>query len=565
MRPWLMGLGAWLTACASAWAQASNAPRPGNDGAEARATPRIVWQKEVTLPGGVDLGQHLATVLEVRSSAGAPLLAAGFVNGGQTSAINDHRALSFFVDASLTRRDEPARGDPLPALTMLPGRPFGATNLFNLLTHRGDLLAYLRSGGGPIRRWSDLQGAWLEVPSLLSRLAQLDPIVSLQVVGDDLLGVFPSAVVHGSQRIDLQALGNVEDIRFEAALYAHGRLFISALDIDERRARVAVLFDCHWTPHLDRLTHCRRQEFEDDKATTRRGHVALGMHPLADGQLLIYGLSGFLYLYRGGQLRPLVEIDPARSWQVYSSVERHGRLYLGQYPSGNLVQLSLAEHLSDYRSEIGWPDAVREQSLLQPPIQPEGPVRRDEAQSLMLVGDSLLVGMWPWGEVFRGRPGRPWARLIGSLTGQAPTADGLHPFEADFLNNCLGMRVFQIVPWRGGVAFQTTVKNEDPECTATLARASPTIIERYGRVHYLDVPGFLSCHLPWSEQPRRLRFVLRDDDAMAVESEGRTLCARRVPVGALLQALRRPNVQTWVLPALGLYGRRTPARALDSR
>jgi hypothetical protein len=121
------------------------------------------------------------------------------------------------------------------------------------------------------------------------------------------------------------------------------------------------------------------------------------------------------------------------------------------------------------------------------------------------------------------------------------------------------------VPWRGGVAFQTTVKNEDPECTKTLTRAGPAVMEGYGRVHYLDVPGYLSCHLPWSERPRRLRFVLRDDDSMSVENDGGTLCARSAPVGALLQALRRPNVQTWVLPALGLYGRRTPARALDAR
>ena len=103
----LLGLGTWMMAGMLTWSQAQAQAQAtlgsSRDAIEARPESRIVWQKEVTLPGGIDRGQHLATVLEVRSAAGVPLLAAGFVNGGQTSAINDHRSINFFINTGQTR------------------------------------------------------------------------------------------------------------------------------------------------------------------------------------------------------------------------------------------------------------------------------------------------------------------------------------------------------------------------------------------------------------------------------------------------------------------------------
>ena len=147
--------------------------------------------------------------------------------------------------------------------------------------------------------------------------------------------------------------------------------------------------------------------------------------------------------------------------------------------------------------------------------------------------------------------------LTESLTGLQPSDDFKHPYEEIIRSNCLGMRIFQIMPWRGGIVFQTTVKNQDPECAAVYHRAPAGSLDSYGQVYYRDIPGFLACAIPWTSKPRKLSFQVTADQTMSVYSDGVMVCSRAIDSEKAKRALTNSSNKVWVRPAMGLYGRRT--------
>lgn len=551
-----------LVACGLGAASPTRAATEGA-GAPAKRAAEVLWRSEVTLPGGPDLGQHLGTLLEVRAGDGELLMAAGFASGGQTGGINNNRSLNVAVSATPSRAG--AAGGPSSGQQALPQafpeRPFGATQLFLLTVYQGELLARLRGASGPIKRLDPLTGRWQTLKSVLSREAEADgPVLAIQVIQDKLLGVLPTKLIYDDVLLDLRDIDPEGELSFEVGRFTNGRLYLGAIRRSRLSAREPLLLICDWRPGQQAIRHCESLPLRDvaDRPDAGARNPPVGLHPLADGQTLAYGLDGYLYAVRRQALRPLVQIRRSRSWQIYSSIERYDSVLMGQYPSGNLVSLNLAKHLSDWRNPDEWPDELLPELLIDPPVAAESGVRRDEAQSLMAFGDTLLVGMWPWGELFAGRPGQPWQRVVPSLTGLQPTEDGRHPYEAEVGTNCLGMRIFQVLPWRGGAVFQTTVKNEDPECRPTLAGADPVKMAPYGQVYYLDMPGSLSCTWRWPvSKPTRLAFSITSDNRLEVHQDGELLCARGVDAAALVAALKRPGVKRWTMPAVGLYGRRS--------
>lgn len=535
-------LGLLVLAHFAAWGQ-------GNGPHTVRKSPEPIWQQEVVLPDREDLGQYLGTLFEVKSASGRLLAAAGFVGGSQTSAINDHRSLNFYIAPS-----EPV----VQAQTWrFPGRPYRAGSLFRLMTDRNRLFAYPLGFLGPFREFNIDSGNWSDVDSAASNLARSMRVVSLQAAGSHLLAIYQRRIVFGDSNIGLDAVDLNEDELIESGAYFNGRVLLSIIGGFSANRPHASLADCAWNPARNQLTDCKRIQFADDHPDPGRQHVVLGFHLLADGRVLLYGLNGFLYEYGREALRPLVKIVLDRSWQVYSSIERYDKVLLGQYPSGNLVSLKLGEQLPSSASMQPWSDSQLESVLMRPPIQSEVSIRRDEAQSAMTIGPLLAVGMWPWGEVFEGIPGGRWNVVLPTPVSDKKQSGGGHPFETLTGSNCMGMRVFQIMLWKGGYVFQRTVKNEIDSCSKVIASVPEAELDPYGRVYYREVPGLLTCSLPWTGKARRLRFTLESDATMRVSLNGNPLCSRAFDGAKPNRELARSTVTKWILPAVGVYGRRT--------
>ena len=76
------------------------------------------------------------------------------------------------------------------------------------------------------------------------------------------------------------------------------------------------------------------------------------------------------------------------SWQPYTMLKTAGdRVIVGQYPAGGIFEYNAANRSLDYME----PNVGVEPGALQH-------VR--EAQTLMVYGDELFVGVWPWGALW---------------------------------------------------------------------------------------------------------------------------------------------------------------------
>ena len=107
------------------------------------------------------------------------------------------------------------------------------------------------------------------------------------------------------------------------------------------------------------------------------------------------------------------------SYQLYSTMAFHDRLLMGQYPTGRVFEYD-REKITDLE---GWPPKLQGVS---------GSAR--EAQTTVIYGDDVFVGVWPWGELWRYSPdSKSWAftgRMSSPCKAVAVTADcWLHYLE----------------------------------------------------------------------------------------------------------------------------------------
>ena len=503
----------------------------------------LKWSYQANLTLGVDNGRALGTLFELVTKDGDLLAAAGFANGMQTTASNDGRMINFFVGGN---------GDPesrFPALPAALARPFGPTELFSMTTYRGQLLAYRYHRPGVVRTWDEARQAWVAFTHRATDDSSQRSIRNIQTVDNRLLVIYDDAIRYGNRVVSLEPLALPDLAIISMGLFAAGHMSLSVVDKDhlgELRAGVAV---CSWSPDDAVLKGCRLNVHPTGPTGTTLERLPSGLHVTSAGALLTYGLQGDVFALEGGTWTAVREGLPSESWQAYSSLDAAADVVLGHYPSANLFSIG--------RNNRGREWSIAEQ---QPGVVPPNGVRRDELQSVMHFGGELLAGVWPWGEIFRGRRDGDWNKFIEAFSRAGGEPDHRHPFESVVGNNCLGQRVFQILPWRNGFVFSTTLKNEDDECAKASAALTPAQLDEYGRVYYVERTNALACPFVWFGRASRLNFGLTDDNRLFVSQDGRQLCSATLSSDAMATRLQRSDNRLAVdalavlSKASGLYG-----------
>ena len=265
--------------------------------------------------------------------------------------------------------------------------------------------------------------------------------------------------------------------------------------------------------------------------TATMDELLFGMHAMPQGAVVAYGLNGELLSWDGSRWDALRTVHTGESWQVYATAEVDGQVLMGHYPTGGVLSLR---------------DDGSAGLLLQvatPSVSGDPAVRRDEVQSLVPFGGEVLAGVWPWGEIYRGHPQRGWSRFIEAFdhTGRQP--DIGHPHDDLGVSNCLGQRVFQVLPWRYGFVYSTTMKNNNAECAGAFDRLPEAARSEYGRVVVVERSNALSCGVVWTGQASSLTFGVTDDWRMVVLQDGRELCSTPLTNPNLVQQLRDLEVQ----------------------
>jgi hypothetical protein len=298
------------------------------------------------------------------------------------------------------------------------------------------------------------------------------------------------------------------------------------------------LYACPWTPGQPRIDLAR--------AKTLRLPV-VGETTFAWGQLgrqIVTGSNiGGFYIFENNRWRMILEPDINVSYQLYSSLGLGDRLLMGQYPTGRVFAFD-GKKISDQK---GWPPVPKGVS---------GSAR--EAQTTAIHGGDLMVGVWPWAELWRYNPDRrQWHFAQRMFKHPAPSAKITHPYDVENRGNTpgnlWGQRVTSLVSSGSSLFIATSAKAPFKWDAKKYPFLSPDKWKSYGNVYRLTLPGHLAAPTAWTAGPTTLEFVIKKNE-MSIRQDGKLLATTQLagPLSRQLGELKPLKKIQW---GTGIYGR----------
>lgn len=484
----------------------------------------------VTIDRGRDLGQNFGSLFEVATDDGALVIGAGFQNLYNTRLRGDRHQIEFFI----RRTDSERRFD----VSALP-RP---NNLCGTYLYGRD--GVVRSTFGGVRAWDPPQNSWREEPSLGGTEESMR-------VGDGLLEFGDSKVRYNDRVI----LSPPDRGSYQLFFYANGHLCFYHVNRGEGDYRpykrdaegFSKLYACPW--------------IASDEAVDLAKAVVLTL-PMVGETTFAWGQSGNqvftgsnlggFYIFEDGAWRMLLEPKLGVSYQLYSTMTYYDRIVMGQYPAGRLFGYD-GKEIADI---AGWPPQPKDVS---------GSAR--EAQTTVIYGGEMFVGVWPWGELWRYSPDAKTWTLQRRMFDHPKTSDKItHPYDEENrgnpVSNLWGQRVTSLVTSDNHLYVSTSAKfpcDWEPERYPFLASDK---WKSYGTVYRVTAPGHLSAATKWTVGSTTLEFVVRGG-GMTIRQDRQELAFTKIwnPVDASLNKALKLKAATW---GDGIYGKFNGAK-LDGK
>lgn len=445
---------------------------------------------------GRDVGQTLGTLFEAKTLDGRFTIGAGFCDVWNTRFRNDRGVVQFFVRPTSGEREFTTERLPRPR------DEYGAY----MYDFRGELIAGFDHATRKISAWDEITGSWQRRETVAPARMRL---------GDGVLAFGNNRVWYNGELI----LDAPERGSRGIFYYANGYLCFYHIfrgetegyqpwESDEKGFSKVVA--CPWSPQDGGPVDLSRAVV---MTLPYVGETTFAWGQF-DGSVLTVSNVGGIYRFDGSTWHTLREPELGASYQVYTMIPFYDRLMLGQYPSGELWAF---DGESVTRME-GWP----------PRLEGTAGYSR-EAQSALIWGGDLLVGVWPWAELWRYSPdsGR-WYSMGRMFTGPEVHADPGHPWEAecrerDLVLNQWGQRLTSLVPFRDTLMASTSAKwpispDERPDFIPE------DILEQYGSVLSIRMPGCLSAPIHWTLAPTEFEFIVTAD-RMIIRQNGLELAA----------------------------------------
>lgn len=466
---------------------------------------------------GKDLGQSFGSLFELQSADGRVTIGAGFENLYNTYVRADRHTVQLFVRA--------ADVEPELESTPLP-RPTDVCGAY-LVSRDGRL----QSITGGIKVWDPVANSWSTDATAREGMR----------IGDGLMEWSSSTVRYKGRTI----LSPPKQGSYALFFYANGHLCFFHIDRQDRPYRpwtsdadgFSKLYACPWTPAEDHVAL--------DKAIVYTLPI-VGETTFAWGQFGSQVLTGSnvggFYVFEQDRWRKLLDPNLKVSYQLYSSMSFDDRLLMGQYPTGRIFSYD-GQTIVD---QANWP-----------PVLPGVVGSSREAQTTVIYGGYLYVGVWPWGELWRYSPDqKTWTFVRRMFDHPDISASVTHPYDVENkgnpVSNQWGQRVTSLVTVGSSLYVSTSAKDPCvwmPDKNPFLA---PDKWKSYGAVYQLNAPGHLSAPVMWTDKPTRLTFSISSTELM-ISQDGRTL-AKAALTGAL--SSRISAVKEWrpVGYGCGIYG-----------
>ena len=493
-----------------------------NKAARAQTQPVPATTKiTVTIDRGRDIGQSFGSLFEATSEDGSIVLGAGFQNAYNTRYRADRHAIQFFV--------RPASGKRELVTEELP-RPNDLCGAY-LFGRDGDV--YSTYGG--LKTWNPQSQTWREATGVGSTHE------SMRVGNGDL--TFGSSTVTFNARTILEP---PDKGSYQLFFYVNGHLCFYHVNRSDRPYRLykndedgfSRLYACPWTP---------KQASVDLSAAVTLRLPVVGETTFAWGQLgkqIVTGSNiGGFYVFADGAWRMLLEPKLGVSYQLYSTLAFHDRLLMGQYPTGRIFEYD-GEKITDLK---GWPPVLRGVS---------GSAR--EAQTTVIYGGDLFVGVWPWGELWHYNPdSRQWTFMRRMFHHPGLSDQIVHPYDVENRGNPVGnqwgQRVTSLIPTGPDLFVATSAKWPCEWNAEKFPFLAPDKWKSYGSVYRTTMPGHLGAVTQWTDGPTTIEFTIRGSE-ITIAQDGKQLAATTLtgPLAEHVSAMSQFSNIKW---GDGIYGR----------
>ncbi len=467
---------------------------------------------------GEDTGQSFGSLFEARDKQNRVVAGAGFLDVYNTRFRSARHTLQFFV--------RPANDANRYSTKRLP-HPDLDCGIY-LLDLDQKTQAWSRVRNNTVRLWNPDAQKWTDAP--IPKTGRMGSGDGMMRLGDGLL-TFTANSVTFNDRVILNppSMG-----RYYNFYYAQGRLFFYHTHGADQGGFTKI-YSCPWTTDSP-------GPIDLSQATVMQAKY-VGATPFAWGQfrdeVLTVSNFGGVYAFRNSKWKTIAEARKGVSFQVYSMLNYHDRLLLAQYPTGELFEY----RGEDLKHLKGWP-----------PKLPGVSSSAREAQTMTIYRGDLIVGVWPWAEVWRYNLDEDRWHSMGRLfTHPELTDKQTHPYEAEakkfkLVTNHWGQRVTGMVPIDNVLMLSTSSKGTY-EWFDKYDFLSETQRREYGSVIQLQMPGNLAAQMKWKNRAIKLEFVV-EENRILIRQDGETIAQTEFQIGNL-QSLQQPTV-SW---GQGVYGK----------
>lgn len=480
----------------------------------------------VTLDRGTDIGQAFGSLFEAKTADGSLVMGAGFQNAYNTRYRADRHAIQFFIRPTDGRRELAVEELPRPNDELVGSYIYSQGG-------------HIYSTYGGLKRWNADRHRWDSVRGGEGTSSR--GTGETMRVGNGVLAFGDSRVSYNGEVI----LDPPEKGSYQLFFYAHGYLCFYHVHrgdgpyrpFEDEADGYSRLMACPWTP---------AQGAVDLRDAIVLRLPVVGETTFAWGQAgdqIVTGSNiGGFYVLHNKAWKMLLEPNLGVSYQLYSSLAFYDRLLMGQYPTGRVFSYDGGK-IAD---QPGWP-----------PVMPGVSDAAREAQTTAIYGGDLLVGVWPWGEVWRYNPDqRQWHFAQRMFPHPQPTTKIIHPYDVENRENSpqnlWGQRVTSLVPHGPDLFIATSAKAPYPWQPERYPFLADGKWKSYGKIFRATMPGHLSAATRWTKGPTQLKFTI-GRGRMMIHQDGELIGTSPLP-GSLATRIAKAKPLDDIRWKTGIYG-----------
>lgn len=454
----------------------------------------------VDLDFGEDRGQSFGSLFELTDEHGRAVAGAGFIDVYNTRFRTDRFKLQFYVKPAGENREWTVERLPRPGkhtglyLFDQENKLYGWTGVENNLVYEMDA------------------GSEVLVPSEEYAVGLLPGGMGKMVLAGKTLAFLPGGVSYDGRQI----LAPPETGVNYSYYYAENHLFFYHRETDADQTSTKI-YAVAWKPGDEPVA-----DYKKHPSITCRypqtSPFSWGQH---NGRVVTVGNYGGIYTFAEGRWIEELEGSDRTSYQVYSMMNYDGKSYMAQYPTGNLFEYTQGppRHLKNW-----------------PPVLEGVHTGAREVMALGIYQGDMIAGVWPWAEIWGfDKNTKEWTFITRGFTHPPLTDKKVHPYEepavaSGLVMNHWGQRITSMVARGRHLYLATSSKSTDtwkPEYDFLNEEQR----KEYGMVVRLTAAGVFTAHVPWSENPVKLRFTVSPRE-LSIELGGKVLGTAPIDQGA---------------------------------